>query len=187
MRQLLKQGYSCWFHDNICEIENKKSGLPLTKVNMTENNMFPLDISCLDDCVLVANVKDPSWLWHLRYGHGHVHFNGLKLLGQKNMIFRLPLVAADDNICEVCAYGKQHRMPFPVGKAWRAKDPLALVHEDICGPVRTPSLDMSRYFLLFTDDFSHMSWVFFLVQKSEALKKFKEFKAICRKRKWSFH
>lgn len=60
--QLLKHGFSCWFYHNTYEIENKKSGLPLIKIIMTRNNMFPLNVSCIDDCALVANVKDAFWL-----------------------------------------------------------------------------------------------------------------------------
>ena len=95
------------------------------------------------------------------------------------MICGLPSIVCDDTLCEGCVYGKQHHLPFQVGKAWRAKDPLALVHADICGPMRTPSLNKSRYFLLF--DFSRMSWVFFLAQRSKVCEKFKEFKAFAKK------
>jgi len=42
---------------------------------MANNMMFPLEILCLDDSALVANVKDDSGVWNLRYGH--LHFNGL--------------------------------------------------------------------------------------------------------------
>jgi transposase InsO family protein len=39
----------------------------------------------------------------------------------------------------------------------------------------------SKYFLLFTDDYSRMSWVYFLQSKGEAFKSFKVFKAFVEK------
>ncbi|XP_077246040.1 uncharacterized protein LOC143885879 [Tasmannia lanceolata] len=176
--QLIQKGYLVLFHDDVCEIKSRKSEKFIIKIHMAENKMFPLELSCLDDCALVANVNNDSRLWHLRYGH--LHFNGMKLLSHKSMVAGLPSIICVHSVCESCVYGKQHRLPFPVGKAWRAKMPLELVHADICGPMTTLSLNKSKYLLLFTDDFTRMSWVFFLVQKSEAFENFKEFKALQR-------
>lgn len=39
----------------------------------------------------------------------------------------------------------------------------------------------SRYLLLFTDDYSRMSWVYFLEYKSETFEKFRHFKAMVEK------
>ena len=52
-----------------------------------------------------------------------------------------------------------------------------MVHSDICGPLPT-SLGGCRYFLLFVDDFSRMTWVYFLKQNSEAFEKFKTFRQL---------
>lgn len=60
----------------------------------------------------------------------------------------------------------QH-LPFSKS-AWRAKTPLELVHVDIFGPTRTPSLGGNRYFILFVDDFTRMIWIYFLNQKIDA-------------------
>ncbi|CAL2249603.1 unnamed protein product [Prunus armeniaca] len=57
------------------------------------------------------------------------------------MMRDLPNIKGIHDVCEGCQLGKQHRQAFPSGKAWRAKALLELVHTDICGPMRTPSLD----------------------------------------------
>lgn len=44
--------------------------------------------------------------------------------------------------------------------------------------MKTESLGGNRYFLLLTDDYSRMSWVYFLKFKSKAFENFKEFKAL---------
>ena len=38
-------------------------------------------------------------------------------------------------VCEGCVLGKHHREMFDKVKAWRAKEPLQLIHSDICGPL----------------------------------------------------
>ena len=79
--------------------------------------------------------------------------------------------------------GKQHRKSFQKGMSWRASVFLELIHTNICGPMKTPSLESQRYFLIFIDDFSRMTWVYFLKEKSEAFTTFKKFKALVEKQK----
>ena len=49
--------------------------------------------------------------------------------------------------------------------------------------MNTPSLGSQRYFLIFIDDFSRMTWVYILKEKSEAFATFKKFKALVAKQK----
>ncbi|KAL4273006.1 hypothetical protein GQ457_13G030250 [Hibiscus cannabinus] len=172
--QLMASGYSVIFDDVACIIKNKKSGKQV-HVHKTPNNMFPLDVSNMKNFILAASTKDDSELWHLRYGH--LNIKGLKLLSDKGMVLGLPKIGSLD-LCEGCIYGKQTRKPFPVNKAWRATKCLELIHADLCGPMQTESLGGSRYFLLFNDDYSRMSWVYFLENKSETFEKFQKFKAM---------
>ena len=79
-------------------------------------------------------------------------------------------------MCEGCIYGKQSKKLFPIGKAWRAYNCLELIHADLYGPMNTKSFGGSQYFLFFTNDYSHMSWVYFL--KSKTFDNFRKFKAL---------
>lgn len=74
-----------------------------------------------------------------------------------------------------CALGKQHREAFPKDKAWRAKAPLELVHTDVCGPMDTTTHVGNKYFLTFIDDFSRMTWVYFMREKSDVFNVFRKF------------
>ena len=177
--QLMENGYYVLFDDNACTIHDKKTGQQFFAVQMTKNRVFPFDMSITSgSCALVAQESKLADLWHLRYGHLNV--KGLQLLGNKNMVVGMPKINSL-NFCEGCVYGKQCRPPFPVGKAWRAVTCLELVHADLCGPMSVESLGGSRYFLLFTDDYSRMSWVYFLKYKSETFENFKKFKSFVEK------
>ena len=123
--------------------------------------------------------KDDSWLWHLRFGH--LGFTGLKLLSKAKMVNGLPEINQPEHLCEACIKGKQHRQSFPTGGSRRARRLLEIIHSDIAGPFDILSLGQNRYYLTFIDDFSRKSWVYIIKEKSEALEKFKEFKAMVEK------
>ncbi|XP_049936006.1 retrovirus-related Pol polyprotein from transposon TNT 1-94 [Nymphaea colorata] len=106
--QLVQKGYTLLFENDACEIKNK-SGVVLAKVNMVRNKMFPLETNAFMTKI------DDSKLWHVRYGH--LHFNGLKLLHQKCMVYGLPSIDCHDDVSEWCIYGKQHKLPFQVEKS----------------------------------------------------------------------
>ncbi|CAH2103986.1 unnamed protein product [Euphydryas editha] len=81
------------------------------------------------------------------------------------------------NNCTVCCEGKQTRLPFP-HSANKSSGVLELVHTDLCGPMENLSLGKARYFLLFVDDFSRMCTVYFLREKNETFKYFKQYKEL---------
>lgn len=58
------------------------------------------------------------------------------------------------------------------------KEKLELVHIDIYVPMSTSSLSGNKYFILFIDDLTRMSWVYFLSSKVQVFSIFKEFKAM---------
>ncbi|GJR96510.1 retrotransposon protein, putative, ty1-copia subclass [Tanacetum coccineum] len=64
--------------------------------------------------------------------------------------------------------------PFP-HQVERAKDLLGLIHTDVCGPFRTVSREDDRYFITFTDDFSHYGYVYLMKHKHKAFETFKVF------------
>ena len=80
------------------------------------------------------------------------------------------------DFCETCVKGKHHRSQFKSNGATRAKEPLGLVHSDVCGKIGTESLGGANYFLTFIDDMTHYVWVYALKTKDEVFKYFLEWK-----------
>ena len=93
------------------------------------------------------------------------------------MVHGFPSIEPLKKTCESCILAKQHREKFSVGKCYREKHPLEIVHSNLCGPMQTPSLSRKNYFLTFIDDFSKKVWFYFLKCKSDVFSIFKEFKA----------
>ncbi|RVW97635.1 Retrovirus-related Pol polyprotein from transposon TNT 1-94 [Vitis vinifera] len=128
--------------------------------------------------------EDILQLWHCRYGH--LSFQGLKTLQQRKMVNGLPQFQPPSKLCKDCLVGKQHRSSIPKKNNRRAVEILQLVHANICGPINPISNSKKRYLLTFIDDFSRKTWVYFLVEKSEALAIFKSFKIHVEKKTNSF-
>ena len=78
--------------------------------------------------------------------------------------------------CTNCINGKQHCDPISKKSTWRETQKLELIHADICGLITPTSNINKRYTLCFIDDYSRKAWVYFLEEKSKALKFFKCFK-----------
>lgn len=55
---------------------------------------------------------------------------------------------------------------------------MEIVHLYLCGPIQTPSIDGSYYFLTFIDDFTRKTWVYFIKHKHDVLDYFYQFKAL---------
>jgi hypothetical protein len=97
------------------------------------------------------------------------------------MVEGIPVLKNEYSTCEGCALGKMHREEFPTHIDKRKRDILELVHTDVCGPMQTRSLGGAYYFLIFIDDCTKYTWVYFLRKKSDVFEYFKEFKNMVEK------
>ena len=60
----------------------------------------------------------------------------------------------EGNFCEECVLNKHVRTSFQKKVEYWAKQPLELIHTDICGLITPKSFSGKRYFISFIDDFS---------------------------------
>lgn len=178
MGQLMEKGYSVLLRDRVLHLKDKKGRL-VTQVEMGRNRMYKLNLRSLQGKCLRVDVEDKASLWHLRFGH--LHHGGLKELAKKNMVHGLPDMDYKGKFCEECVLGKHTRTSFQNKAEYQAKQPLELIHTDICGPITPGSFSGKRYFISFIDDFSRKTWVYFLKEKSEAFEAFKKFKVMVEK------
>ena len=176
--QLLQRGYDLHFKSKSCEVRDQYGNL-IGKINMTGNRMFPLNFKESTLFSLNLSTKQNNMLWHHRFGHTNLGY--LSYNQRHNLVKGLPSISRNEDVCEGCMMGKQTRESFPQEEAWRATKPLELIHTDLCGPMKTPSIGGNRYILTFIDDYSRKLWVYFLKEKSEVFNFFKIFKAYVEK------
>jgi hypothetical protein len=69
------------------------------------------------------------------------------------------------HVCEACIKGKHQRTSFPKDEATRAYKLLELMHNNVCGPIKTTFHGGAQYFLTFINDFLRKTHVYFLKAK----------------------
>nr|GFA20253.1 hypothetical protein [Tanacetum cinerariifolium] len=73
-----------------------------------------------------------------------------------------------EHLCPSCEQGKRKRTSHPPKPVSNSRQSLHLLHMDLCGPMRIASINEKRYILVIMDDYSHYTWVHFLISKDEA-------------------
>jgi hypothetical protein len=71
---------------------------------------------------------------------------------------------------------KSHRLPFNASSS-TSSTPLKLIHSDLWGSAPLLSINGFHYYVLFVDDFSLFTWIYFLRSKDELSHIFFVFKA----------
>jgi hypothetical protein len=80
-----------------------------------------------------------------------------------------------NTLCKHCQQGKQTKTKLK-SKEYSTTRPLEIVHTDLVGPTTTKGLKGEKYFMLLVDDYTRMTAVCFLKNKSEAFENFKIYK-----------
>jgi hypothetical protein len=121
---------------------------------------------------LAHETINPCELWHRRLGH--LNFNALP--GLQKMVTGMPVFSVEHNsICKGCSLGKNTKKPYPLSNR-KSLGVLDLIHSDLCGPMSAPSMNGCIYYIIFIDDCSRKTWIYFLKTKDESFSRFQDFK-----------
>jgi hypothetical protein len=170
--QMCDQGHKVTFDSQKCEIRKEGSGKLIATAARTSSNIYVLSEIGNEKCCL--GKEDESWLWHRRMGH--IHFDNLVKVSKREAVREIPQITKPTNtLCKHCQQGKQTKTRFK-SKEYSTTRPLEIVHTDLVGPTTTKGLKGEKYFMLLVDDYTRMTAVFFLKNKSEAFENFKIYK-----------
>jgi hypothetical protein len=95
--------------------------------------------------------KLTSQLWHRRLGH----LSNKVLSFLSNNVSNI--CSFNSKQCLVCPLAKQTSIPFPTSQI-SSTAPFELLHIDIWGGYRTPSVNGACYFLTIIDDYTQCTW-----------------------------
>ncbi|DBA92951.1 TPA: hypothetical protein ACH3X2_14242 [Trebouxia sp. C0005] len=154
--QVIFQGNICYIHkDNKLWLEGSKHGYLFV---ITEDKVI--------EQAMTASSKQSAELWHRRFGHlGYDNLIKLKGMVDGISVTDVQLKLQQQLLCEPCVVAKQQRDPFPVSSQ-SSKRALELIHVDVCGPLQVPSRGGAKYIATFLDDYSKLSIVRTIPQKS---------------------
>ena len=77
----------------------------------------------------------------------------------------------------VVLWGRTSGNPFPKCEH-KSKEPLDLVHLDVCRPMSFHSFSGYSYCITFIDDYSRKTWIYFLKAKSKVFDRFWKIKTL---------
>jgi hypothetical protein len=110
------------------------------------------------------------WNYHL----GHISRGRIEMLIKNDILISLDFSNSD--YCIDCIKGKYAKQ-VKKGEVKRSVGVLEIIHMNICGPFPVKYVDDFDSFITFTDDFSRCGYIYPIKERSEALNKFKIFKA----------
>ena len=127
----------------------------------------------------MANTKKPETLdlWHQRLGH--ISEDALKHTAKLTTGLQIKADSSLSAACAGCELGKAPREPFKPSSS-HSTIPLGLLHIDIAGPMKIPTITGARYFFLIMDDFSRFVRCYIITRKSDAYTCLKQFFALCK-------
>ena len=169
-----KLGLKTSFHSSRCFIETETS---IIATGTMVGNLYRLDTSHPDSALVAATIET----WHQRLGH--LHPSAIRSMASKRTAKGLDLEGTEGLMqnCQGCILRKSHRSAIPKASTSKSSRLLELVHSDVNGPMETPSLGGSKYFVTFIDDFSKWIVMYTMRRKSDTFKCFKKYHAFAEK------
>jgi transposase InsO family protein len=130
-----------------------------------QGNLYVINESTAIKAKSAVNEDNPAMShvlsWHERLGH--LSLSSMKLLPDLSISPSIKQL-----FCPHCEIGKASKSPFPQGVGTRAGRVGELIHTDVCGPLPATNSGY-RYFVTFIDDYSRMTFVYLMQNKSQVL------------------
>ena len=168
-----EKGHSVIFRNGTCDIiRNSDNSLILSANRIGRNYKITIRSSAVAYSAYDTEAASRK-IWHARMGHPSS--KTIDELEKKQLIHITDKDKKELENCHACIPGKLPRKAFGETSNRNKYSKLELIHSDLCGPMQNDSLGGSKYFLIFVDNCTRMTYVSFLKKKSDCLCEFKKF------------
>jgi hypothetical protein len=173
INHITKAGYSVSFEKESCKI--KDGGGKVVGVIPANNN----GLYRVEHVHTASSVNEVMDVLTLHRRMGHIVADSIRALVQSNAIQGISLIDNNQPFhCESCEYTKMTRKAIKKEcKGAQASTFGEEIHSDLWGPSPLQTLGGRKYYITFTDDYSHFTQIQLLKSKDEALQAYKDFTA----------
>lgn len=137
--------------------------------SQVSNTLYEMQFSDSTKSIMATRTDDIEQ-WHIKLGHLNPNY-----MNKFFKINRIPLNCPLDFRCYYCLISKCNRLPHKQSTI-KSKSILELIHTDVSGIIRIKNPLGMRYWIVFIDDFTRMTFLYLMKRKSESFEKFLEFK-----------
>ncbi|KAL0539908.1 hypothetical protein IC582_024129 [Cucumis melo] len=161
--QLCDLGLTIIFSSHGCQVQDSQTGQVIGTGRKVGRlfELTSLQHSPVFPAISAPVTDNTLFQWHLRLGHASS--NKLRSLTSTGLLNNVSQFNTFD--CLHCKMAKQPALSFPKSASLCDK-PFGLIHSDIWGPAPCPTVNGYRYFVLFIDDYSRFTWIYFLRNRS---------------------
>jgi hypothetical protein len=159
-----ERGFEVLFHDGQVLLYPKGSSITSAKVIGTRHKkLYKHMFQPVRALIHTTSSSDLCELWHRRMAH--LHHGALRVL--REMVTRVPdSILEHHELFKGCALGRYTKTAF-LSSDSRAARILDLIHSYVCGPMYSTSLTGFLYYVIFIDEFSWKTWIFFMKTKGQ--------------------
>lgn len=108
--QATEQGCDVRMKNEFLTLKDPEGRL-LVKVKRSPNRLYKLKVQVGTAACLHARMKEEPWRWHARLGH--ISFKTIRTMATEGMVYGLPEIREERQLCDSCLVGKQSRQSFP--------------------------------------------------------------------------